>query len=66
MTDRVARLLELYVLLDPATPHGGQGWRAEQMRLLTEMTLTEADTYYRGVQKYRRDHPAYEELVEWP
>lgn len=66
MTDRVHRLLELYRLLDPATPAGGQGWRAEQMRLLTELTRTEADAYYRGVQKYRRDHPAPEELCEWP
>lgn len=64
MTENVARLIELYVLLEPATPPGGEGWRAEQMRLLTHLTPKESADYYREIAKRRRQQP--QEIIEWP
>lgn len=66
MTDRVARLIELYQLLHTSRDYNGASWRAEQMRLLSEMTDKESTTYYHAVAAYRRTIPTVEELIEWP
>lgn len=63
MTDRVARLLELYQLLAIAYV---PSYRAEQMRLLSEMSDKESTDYYRSIAQYRTTHPVPEELIEWP